>query len=317
MATRATAGTMRDEAAGTPREQAEGTLRAQAEGPPRELAAGTLRAQANDTAPPVLLTIAGSDSGGGAGIQADLKTFAALGAYGTAAVTAVTAQNPAGVSAMQGIEPALVAEQIRQVARYFPLAAAKTGMLFSAAIVNAVADVFAELPRRPPLVVDPVMVATSGAKLLQDDAVAALCARILPLATVITPNMDEAALLLGRPLAGREHLERAARDLHARFGTAVLVKGGHLTGSAEAADCLFDGRAAHWTVHPFVRGVNAHGTGCTLSAAIAAGLGFGLPLVQAVARAREYLQAGLVAAVRAGPERVLNHAHAPRSMPRG
>jgi hydroxymethylpyrimidine/phosphomethylpyrimidine kinase len=268
-------------------------------------------------APPVLLTIAGSDSGGGAGIEADLKTFAALGGYGTAALTAVTAQNPAGVTAIQGIDPATVAEQIRQVARYFPIAAAKTGMLYSAAIVAAVADALAEMEHHLPLVADPVMVATSGAKLLQDDAVAALCARILPLAAVITPNLDEAALLLGRPLARREHLEPAARDLHARFGAAVLVKGGHLQDSAEAADCLFDGHQVHWSAHPFIRGVNTHGTGCTLSAAIAAGLGFGLPLPEAVARAREYLQAGLAAAVRPGPERVINHAHAPRLMPRG
>ncbi len=262
----------------------------------------------------MLLTIAGSDSGGGAGIQADLKTFAALGGYGTSALTAITAQNPDGVTAIQGIDPAIVAEQIRQVGRYFPVAAVKTGMLFSAAIVAATAEALAELPGRPPLVVDPVMVATSGAKLLQDDAIAALCERILPRAALVTPNMDEAALLLGRKLTSRADLEPAARTLQDRFGTAVLVKGGHLTGSTEAADCLCsrdaDGNVAiTWYSQPFVQGVNAHGTGCTLSAAIAAYLGHGVPLVDAVGRARDYLHAGLINAVRAGKARAINHAH--------
>jgi hydroxymethylpyrimidine/phosphomethylpyrimidine kinase len=262
-------------------------------------------------APPVLLTIAGSDSGGGAGIQADLKTFAAFGGYGISAITAITAQNPAGVSGVQGVDPGLVAAQIRQVASYFPIAAAKTGMLFSAAIVNAVADALLEWPSRPPLVVDPVMVATSGAELLQQDAISAVSQRILPLATLITPNLDEAALLLGRPLSGRADLEPAARDLHARFGVAILVKGGHVKGSSEAADCLFDGRTVRWHVRPFVHGVNTHGTGCTLSAAIAAALGFGHPLPEAVDLAKGYLHAGLMAAVQAGPERLINHGHTP------
>jgi len=276
---------------------------------------GREKPEAAPGGPPVLLTVAGSDSGGGAGIEADLKTFAALGAYGTAAITAVTAQNPAGVAALQAIEPALVAEQIRRVAAYFPIAGVKTGMLLSAAIVNAVADALTEMPRRPPLVVDPVLAATSGAQLLQDDALAALCGRILPLASLITPNLDEAGRLLDRQLAGRDEMEPAARALHARLGTAVLVKGGHLK-EGDAADCLFDGQALHWFVHPFVRGVNTHGTGCTLSAAIAVGLGRGWPLAEAVSRGRTYLQSALAEAVRAGPERFLNHAHAPVAVPR-
>ena len=267
-------------------------------------------------APPVLLTIAGSDSGGGAGIQADLKTFAALGGYGTSALTAITAQNPDGVSAIQGIEPQIVAEQIRQVGRYFSISAAKTGMLFSAAIIHAVADALGELGRRPPVVVDPVMVATSGAKLLQDDAVAALSTRILPIAAVITPNMDEAALLLGKPLANRADLEMAARALQAKYGAAALVKGGHLQGSAEAVDCLYDGHTVHWYAAPFLAGVNAHGTGCTLSASIAAGLGSGLPLPEAVGRAKTYLHQGLAQSVRVGAARVINHGHAPVQVPR-
>jgi len=277
---------------------------------------GAAPASTPATAPPVLLTIAGSDSGGGAGIQADLKTFAAHGAYGTSAVTAVTAQNPAGVTAIQGLDPELVAEQIRQVARYFTLAAAKTGMLFSAAIVRAVAEAYREIAPRPPLVVDPVLVATSGARLLQDDAAAVLCERLLPLAALVTPNLDEAGLLLGRTLSVRDDLEPAARELHARFGASVLVKGGHLRDAAEAVDCLFDGRTVTWYTQPFVRGVNTHGTGCTLSAAIAAALGAGWPLPVAVGRARAYLQAGLVTAVQAGRERAINHAHAPVPMGR-
>ncbi len=272
---------------------------------------GDDRPEAN---PLVLLTIAGSDSGGGAGIQADLKTFAALGAFGTSAITAITAQNPEGITAIQGIEPRVVDEQIRQVARYFTIAGAKTGMLYSAEIVRAVAEAWAEISPAPPLVVDPVIVATSGAKLLRDDAIAALCERILPRATLVTPNLDEAALLLGRPLRAREDLEPAARALHERFGVAVLVKGGHLQNSLEAADCLFDGRTVHWYTRPFVRGVNVHGTGCTLSAAIAARLGAGLPLAQAVEQARAYLHAALVAAVRVGKDRALNHAHRPEAV---
>jgi hydroxymethylpyrimidine/phosphomethylpyrimidine kinase len=279
-------------------------------------------AKGRGATPPVLLTIAGSDSSGGAGIQADLKTFAALGGYGTSAITAITAQNPDGVTAIQGLAPEIVAEQVRQVARYFTIAAAKSGMLFSAEIVNAVADAWTDVIRgarsegKPALVVDPVMVATSGAKLLQDDAVAALTGRMLPLATVVTPNMDEAALMLGAPLRTQADLEPAARALHARFGAAMLVKGGHLRDSAEAADCLFDGAAVHWFAQPFVRGVNAHGTGCTLSAAIAAGLGRGLALPLAVAHAKEYVHASLAGAVaighgEAGTERVMSHAHAP------
>jgi hydroxymethylpyrimidine/phosphomethylpyrimidine kinase len=132
----------------------------------------------------------------------------------------------------------------------------------------------------------------------------------------VTPNLDEAGLLLGRALASRADLEPAARELQARFRTAVLVKGGHLQGSAEAADCLFDGQAVHWYVNPFVQGVNAHGTGCTLSAAIAAGLGAGLPLAEAVGKAKTYLHAGLTQAIRVGPERIINHAHTPVAVKR-
>ncbi|HEX9844279.1 MAG TPA: bifunctional hydroxymethylpyrimidine kinase/phosphomethylpyrimidine kinase [bacterium] len=269
---------------------------------------------------PVLLTIAGSDSGGGAGIQADLKTFAALGGFGTSAITAITAQNPAGVTAIQAIEPGVVAAQIEAVGTYFSVGAAKTGMLFSAEIIEAAADAYAKLltapespggQRRPPLVVDPVMVATSGAKLLGDDAIGALERRMLPLATVITPNMDEAALLSGREVREEAHLEPAARAIFDKFGVAVLLKGGHLRDVEEVVDCFFDGEEAFEYRAPFMRGINTHGTGCTLSAAIAVYLMRGLPPLDAVSEAREYLRAALANGVPVGRDVVLNHAHAP------
>jgi hydroxymethylpyrimidine/phosphomethylpyrimidine kinase len=276
---------------------------------------------------PIALTIAGSDSGGGAGIQADLKTFAALGVFGTSAITAITAQNPEGVSAIQAIEPAVVAAQIRAVLTYFPVGAAKTGMLFSAPIVEAVADALAALARPapagaplrerlPPLVVDPVMVATSGAKLLNDDAIGALCERILPLGAVVTPNMAEAELLAGRPVRTLADLEPAAREITRRYGVPTLVKGGHLQDSPEAVDVLWDGRRLHRFSMPFIRGVNAHGTGCTLSAAIAAALVLGRPLPEAVAEAKAYLHRALSASLRAGRSLTLNHGFAPRPLVR-
>ncbi|HEX7927671.1 MAG TPA: bifunctional hydroxymethylpyrimidine kinase/phosphomethylpyrimidine kinase, partial [bacterium] len=224
---------------------------------------------AHDTQLPVMLTIAGSDSGGGAGIQADVKTFAALGTFGTTAITAITAQNPDGVTDIQGIAPRTVAAQIKAVADYFEIGAAKTGMLFSSDIIHAVADALEQIShkaaaRRPvKLVVDPVMVATSGARLLKEDAIQALCDRILPLAAVVTPNMSEAALLAGMDVSTREHLEPAARALHRRFKVPILVKGGHLKGSDEAVDCLFDGAAVKFFSDRFLAGINAHGTGCT------------------------------------------------------
>jgi hydroxymethylpyrimidine/phosphomethylpyrimidine kinase len=274
----------------------------------------------NYTSLPVLLTIAGSDSGGGAGIQADLKTFAALGTFGTSAITAITAQNPDGVTAIQGIEPLVVAAQIEAIGAYFDVGAAKTGMLFSTEIIEAVADAYGHLHnserspggrRVPPLVVDPVMVATSGAKLLNDDAIDALATRILPLATVITPNMDEAALLSGREVREEAHLEPAARALYDRFGVAVLVKGGHLQGVEEVVDCFFDGQDAYEYRAPFMHGVNTHGTGCTLSAAIAAYLMRGLAPLDAVGEAREYLRMALAKALPVGRAVALNHGHEP------
>ena len=270
----------------------------------------------NPTRLPVALTIAGSDSGGGAGIQADLKTFSALGVFGTSAITAITAQNPDGVTAIQGIAPDVVAAQIRAVRDYFPLGAAKTGMLFSKEIIAAVAQALREeRSARPlPLVADPVMVATSGAKLLQDDAIAAMCEQILPRAAVITPNMDEAALLAGFPVRTREDQARAARTLFDRFGVPTLVKGGHLTSSAEALDLFWDGQREERFSAPFLPGKNAHGTGCTLSAAIAAHLALGDTLLDAVGAAKRYLHLALSESLPAGRGTALNHGFAPRAL---
>lgn len=269
---------------------------------------------------PVLLTIAGSDSGGGAGIQADLKTFSALGAYGTSAITAITAQNPEAVTDIQAIEPDVVAAQIAALGDYFDIGAAKTGMLFSTGVIEAVADAYPSLrasPQRPggagapPLVVDPVMVAASGAKLLSDDAIGALEKKILPLATLITPNMDEAAILADRKVKLARDLEPAARAIYDRFGVPVLVKGGHLTGVKKVVDLFFDGNEVQAFRGLYMSGINTHGSGCTLSAAIAVYLMRGYPMVDAVAEGRVYLRQTLSNGLPVGRAVVLNHQFAP------
>ena len=241
---------------------------------------------------PVALTIAGSDSGGGAGIQADLLSFAALGVFGTTALTCLTAQNPRGVSAVLAVTPDFLRAQLDQVAAFFPLAAIKTGMLFDAGLIAEVAR-FAATQTDVPLVVDPVMVATSGALLLRQDAVSALAEALLPRATVITPNLDEAAVLLGWRPQHRDELTRAATELVTRFGTAVLLKGGHLDGPT-VIDVL---ATPHRPVEIFeqrrLAGVDTHGSGCTLAAALAAALARGEALPNAVATARAYLRRGL------------------------
>lgn len=243
---------------------------------------------------PVALTIAGSDSGGGAGIQADLKTFSALGVYGTSVITALTAQNTRGVSAVHAPPPAFVAAQLVAVLDDFAVGAIKTGMLFSAGIIGAVADV---LEARPPvaLVLDPVMIATSGDPLIEPDAVAAIIARLFARATLITPNLAEAAHLTDEPVAtSREAMERQGHLLLARGAQAVLVKGGHATGE-EAIDLLVTADEIRAFAAPRIDTSNTHGTGCTLSAAIAAGLAKGLPLHAAIEQAKAYLTAALIA----------------------
>lgn len=254
---------------------------------------------------PIALTIAGSDSGGGAGIQADLKTFTALGVHGTSAITCITAQNPRGVTGIQPIRADMVRKQIEAVFAELRPDAVKTGMLFSTDIIRVVAEFF-EQGKRPPLVVDPVMVATSGAVLLKPSAIRALKERLLPLATLITPNLDEAALLLGRKLLVRADLHAAARDLYSQFGCAVLVKGGHLRSVREAVDVWFDGRQCREFVATRVQGVSTHGTGCTYSAAITAFLARGENLVRAVTLAKPFITRAISRSQRAAGHFVLN-----------
>lgn len=254
----------------------------------------------------VALTIAGSDSGGGAGIQADLKTFSALGVYGASVVCAVTAQNLEGVSRIQAIAPDVVEAQLTQVLAGFPVRAAKTGMLFSAAIIHAVADVLTAVFPPLPLVIDPVFAATSGSRLIEEDAIQALLGRLFPLATLITPNLPEAEYLLGKPIGTPEELERAGERLVARFGVSVLMKGGHLPG--EALDLLCTPTGPVVLSAPRIEGVNTHGSGCTLSAAIAAGLAAGLPLAQAVRQGKDYLHRAMERAHPLRPgTRVIHH----------
>jgi hydroxymethylpyrimidine/phosphomethylpyrimidine kinase len=253
---------------------------------------------------PVALTIAGSDSGGGAGIQADLKTFAALGVHGTSAITCVTAQNPRKVLGVEACSPAMVRKQMEAVFSELRPAAVKTGMLYSAGIVRTVADFFRRR-RDVPLVVDPVMIATSGARLLKADAVEVLRKELLPLATLVTPNLAEAAVLSGKMPRDVEDMRRAARRIWERFGCAALVKGGHLRGGREAVDIFFDGKNELLLTAPFVRGVKTHGTGCVYSAAIVAHLADGSDLAGAVAGAKEFISRAIGGSKIAGEHGIL------------
>ncbi|HEV8529915.1 MAG TPA: bifunctional hydroxymethylpyrimidine kinase/phosphomethylpyrimidine kinase [Methylomirabilota bacterium] len=235
---------------------------------------------------PKALTIAGSDSGGGAGIQADLKTFSAYRVFGMSVITAVTAQNSVGVQGVENLSPAIVAQQLRSVLEDFGVDAAKCGMLSVAPIIEAVAGVLGEHPIDK-LVVDPVMVAKSRDALLQPDAVEALIRRILPLALVVTPNLPEAEVLSGITVSNRDEMEEAARRIGKLGARHVLVKGGHLKG--DAVDILWNGREMTAFRVPRIESSNTHGTGCTLAAAIAAGLAKGRPLGEAVREAKAYV----------------------------
>jgi hydroxymethylpyrimidine/phosphomethylpyrimidine kinase len=242
------------------------------------------------------LTIAGSDSGGGAGIQADLKTFHQFGVFGTSVICAVTAQNTRGVTAWEPLSPALVAAQITAVATDLPPGAVKTGMLGSAALVDTVAQ---EIRRHalPHYVLDPVMVATSGDRLLDRDAEQGIARRLVPLATLVTPNLDEARILTGEPVATPDDMERAGRTLIAWGARGALIKGGHLEGDT-VVDVLLTapGEAARRFSHPRIATTSTHGTGCTLSAAIAAGLALGRGLETAVADALDFVHRAIAAA---------------------
>jgi hydroxymethylpyrimidine/phosphomethylpyrimidine kinase len=234
-----------------------------------------------------VLTIAGSDSGAGAGIQADLKTFAALGVYGTSAITAITAQNTTGVTASLILPADMVTAQIEAVAADIELHATKTGMLGTAAVVEAVAAAIEEL-ELPKVVVDPVMVAKSGDRLLDEDGVRAMCAELLPRALVVTPNIPEAEALAGHAIRSRGDLRDAVRRIHDRGRSAVIVTGGHAAGD-EIIDVLFDGTDFREFPTPRIQTRNTHGTGCTFASAIAVHLALGHALADATARAQAYV----------------------------
>ena len=244
-------------------------------------------------APPRVLTVAGSDSGGGAGIQADLKTMLALGVHGMSAVTAITAQNSLGVSGVWELPPEAVRAQISAVVGDIGVDAVKTGMLASAPLVEAVADELAKVAA--PLVVDPVAVSKHGDPLLADSAVEALRTRLLPLATVVTPNLDEVRLLTGLEVLDESGMRAAAEVLLAMGPAWVLVKGGHLRHQAEAVDLLTDGSTWQELRAPRYDNRHTHGTGCTLASAIASGLAQGHDVPAAVTAAKDYVS-GAVAA---------------------
>jgi hydroxymethylpyrimidine/phosphomethylpyrimidine kinase len=235
----------------------------------------------------VALTIAGSDSGGGAGIQADLRTFAAHGLHGTSAITAVTAQNSVTVTDYAALEPRMVVAQVEAVASDMAVAAVKTGMLANGGIVAAVADVVRRLAL-PHLVVDPVMVAKGGARLLDPEAERAYAERLFALAEVLTPNLPEAEALLGRPVRTREAMREAARELRDRGPRVVVIKGGHLAGD-EAVDVFYDGQRLEELSASRVATIHTHGSGCTYSAAIAARLALGESPFEAVRGAKAYV----------------------------
>ena len=237
---------------------------------------------------PIALTIAGSDSGGEAGIQADLKTFAILKVHGVTAITCLTAQAPGKISRLEPCPPIMVRSQLESIASHFAPAAAKTGMLFSAAIVREVALFFERNPRIP-LVVDPVMVSTSGRCLLRPDGIESLKTRLLPLAAIVTPNLSEAEILIGKKIRSLRQLRAAAEAIYQSFGCAALVKGGHLPEAGAAVD-FFHGPEGEWMLSsPRASNVALHGTGCTYSAAITAWLARGKSHIRSVELAKNYI----------------------------
>lgn len=253
-----------------------------------------------------VLTIAGSDSGGGAGIQADLKTFAALGCYGMSVITALTAQNTTSVTGIMPVPPAFIAEQIKAVLSDMGTDAVKIGMLHSPEVIVEVAKTLREFGVTA-IVLDPVMVAKSGDKLLQDEAIDALKTYLLPIASVITPNLPEASVLLGRPVETLIDMKQAATDLAQLCPGAILIKGGHLT-TDESTDLLYVSVCeSHLFPTVRIQTGNSHGTGCTLSSAIAAGLAKGLPVFDAISTAKTYL----TGALEAGATYQLGHGHGP------
>ena len=254
---------------------------------------------------PVVLTIAGSDSGGGAGVQADLKTFAALDCFGTSAITCLTAQNPDEVAGVEPVPTDMVVLQIRTVCKGFPVASVKTGMLYSAPVIHAVADALRTLAL-PFLCVDPVMVATSGARLLREDAVESLCMELLPLASVTTPNLQEAEILCGHEIASVEAMHAAAKEIGQKFGISCALKGGHLASGKgqEPTDVVSDVLYHEGNVieerFPRIQARETHGTGCVFSAALSARVACGDDLPTAFRAARLFVADALSQPVQAG-----------------
>ena len=240
--------------------------------------------------PPVAITIAGSDSSAGAGIQADLKTFTYFRVFGQSVITCVVAEVPGKVQKVQAVDVDTVREQLSLSLEYFPVRAIKTGMLYSKEIIGAVSDILEAIPidKRPPLVVDPVMVASSGDRLLQTDALEMYLDRLFPLATVVTPNREETAVIYGNTVETAAELEAIAQKLVRQYGTAFLLKGGHWPGDS-AVDYLATQAGVLRLTEPFVPDKSTHGTGCTLSAALAAGLALGDDLQAAARRAKVFV----------------------------
>lgn len=272
---------------------------------------------------PVTLTVAGSDNSAGAGIQADLKTFSHFGCYGLTAVTCVVAEVPGRVSAIQAIKPEIVAEQVALSFDAFPVGAVKTGMLYSTAIIEAVAEVLqrkieAASSRLPgfrkrleaastsPLVIDPVMVASSGDPLLKKSAITAYKKHLFPRATLVTPNLDELQILSGRTVGNLVQMQECGRFLADQFGCAFLLKGGHLRGR-EAVDILVTADGVEEFRAPYFRGVDTHGTGCTYSTAITANLAHGHSLSRAVWTAKRYITTAISHQLRWGKTHALEH----------
>lgn len=246
---------------------------------------------------PIALTIAGSDSGGGAGVQADLKTFFSLGVHGTTVITCITAQNPSAVIGIQEISEELISKQLEAIFDGLKPVSAKTGMLYSEKIIRLVSE-FLRKNSFSQLVIDPVMVSSSGAMLLKKEAINALIEDLIPLAKIITPNLDEASVFLNQEIASVEDLRHAARELNRRFSCAILLKGGHLKGLKEAIDIFQDGKTELMLKGTMVKNIQTHGTGCTYSAAITAFLAKGYDLKRSAIAAKKYITGAIANSVK-------------------
>lgn len=259
---------------------------------------------------PVVLTVAGSDNSGGAGIQADLKTMSRLGVYGCSAITCVVAEHPGAVRSIHPIPAPKVGDQMAMTSEAFPVAAIKTGMLYSESIIIEVARKLDALFSDVPVVVDPVMVASSGDLLFKASAVQALCHRLFPQAACVTPNLDETRTLLGREVSGIRQMKSAAREAFERWGVPFLIKGGHGRGK-RATDILFDGSEWHVFESPRLPARDTHGTGCTFAAAIASELGKGKILIDAIRAGKEFVHNAMENQYRLGDYSALDHLQRP------